>query len=55
MDETYIDRLLGEQGLKTDVTVNLKTSTYVNLGATIIFSMIVGSLLMGVVKKVFGN
>ena len=55
MDESYLDKLLGDKGLKTEVTVNLETSTYVNLGATIIFAMIVGSLLMNVVKKAFGN
>ena len=55
MEENYIDRILGKEGIKTDVTVNLKTSTYVNLGATIVFSMIVGGILMGIVKKAFSN
>ena len=55
MYETYLDRVLGEEGIKTEVTINLKTSTYVNLGATIIFSMIVGGLLMSIVKKTFGR
>lgn len=55
MDETYLDRILGEQGIKTDVTISLKTSTYVNIGATIIFSIIVGGLLMNIVKKAFSR
>jgi len=47
--QEYIDRLLGEEGLKTDVQVSLKADTYLNLGATMIFSIVIGMALGKVV------
>jgi len=48
----YLDRLLGEEGIKTDVQVSLKPETYVNLGATMVFSIVLGMFLGGLVKGI---
>jgi len=48
----YLDRILGEEGIKTDVQVSLKPNTYINLGATIVASIVIGMTLGSVVKGI---
>lgn len=55
MEQSYIDKLLGEKGLKTDVSVSLKKDTYINLGATIIVSILIGSALGAMIKRVLSK
>lgn len=43
--EDYLSRIIGKEGLKTDVQVSLKPDTYINLGATMVVSIIIGMAL----------
>ena len=49
--QEYVDRFLGEEGIKTDVQVSLKKDTYVTLGVVIVLSILIGSGLAGLAKK----
>ena len=48
----YLDRILGEEGIKTDVQVSLKPETYVSLGATMVLSIVIGMALGSLVKGI---
>ena len=39
---SWLDKLIGEEGVKTDVSVKLSNSEYLKLGATIVTSLIIG-------------
>lgn len=53
MEENYIDMLLGKEGIKTDVTINIKTITYINGFFIIVGGIVVGGLLLNIAKKIF--
>jgi len=40
---TFLDKLVGNEGIKTDITVRLPDEVYVKLGATV---LLVGVLLL---------
>jgi len=40
---TFLDKLVGNQGIKTDITVRLPDEVYIKLGATV---LLVGVLLL---------
>lgn len=47
-----IDNLIGEEGLKTKVTVGLESEVYFKLALIVVSSIVVGTLLSGIGKSV---
>jgi len=48
--EEYLDRFIGEKGIKTDVSVSLNPKVYIPLGATMVVSIIIGMALGSMVR-----
>ena len=53
--KSYVDKLIGQEGLKTYVSVNIEPKTYAYLGLTIVASVLIGGLALELIKKSFNN
>lgn len=50
-----LDDLIGNKGIKTDVSVNLPTSTILKIIATVAGAVIIGTLSWFVIKKMMNK
>jgi hypothetical protein len=51
--QTFLDRLIGEEGLKTDVQVSVKSSVYIMLAFAIAGGVVLGLVIFNAGKKLF--